>query len=340
MSALIRPLLPRILVVTALLAAPLVLSGFRLFLLTEVLITGLLAASLGLLVGFTGLPSLGHAAYFGVGGYAAASVSIGLTSNGFAQLGAAVVLASAVALVTGGLAVRTRGVTFLMLTLAFAQLLFTLAVRWSSVTGGTNGLGGVRHVSLLPGGGGVLTSDVAFYFYALAAFGVGYAVLRRLVESPFGHALVGIRENEARMRSLGYWVVGYKLASFCVAGAVAGYAGAVFVQHNRFIAPDNVSFVVSALVMIMVIVGGARTLVGPVIGAAVVLVLRDELSSLLLDRWELVLGVIFIVIVYVAPNGIAGLGVRLRRLVAGTSPRPARPQPAGRSQRAAVRGRS
>lgn len=326
MTVLSRNLLGGVLV-AALAAAPLVVSEFRLFVLTEVLITGLFAASLGLLVGFTGLPSLGHAAYFGVGGYAAASVAVRLTSNGLAQIGAAVLLAVAVALITGWLAVRTRGITFLMLTLAFAQLLFTLAVRWSSVTGGTNGLGGIPQVSLVPGGP-ALVSERAFYFYALAAFLIGYAFLRGVVGSPFGDALIGIRENEARMRSLGYWVDGHKLASFCIAGAVAGYAGALFVQHNRFIAPESVSFDVSALALIMVIVGGARTLVGPVIGAAVVLVLRDELSSLLLEQWELVLGLVFVLIVYLAPDGIGGLGLQLRRIVAGRSAGTEPPAPA------------
>ncbi|MDQ3783146.1 MAG: branched-chain amino acid ABC transporter permease [Actinomycetota bacterium] len=298
-------------VVAALAMAPFLLTEFRLFVLTEVLITGLFAASLGLLVGFTGLPSLGHAAYFGVGGYAAATVAIEVTSNGLIQIGAAVALAALVAAVTGWLAVRTGGITFLMLTLAFAQLLFTLAVRWSSVTGGTNGLGGIPRTSLLPGGAAVLVTDETIYFYTLIAFLLGYGFLRVVVRSPFGDAIVGIRENEARMRSLGYGVDGYKLASFCIAGAVAGYAGALFVQHSRFIAPDNLSFDVSALALIMVVVGGARTLVGPVIGAAVVLVLRDELSTLLLERWEVALGIIFVLIVYLAPGGISNLGSRM-----------------------------
>lgn len=309
----IVPTLAKVAAVAALVAAPLALSDFRLFLLTEVLITGLLASSLGLLVGFTGLPSLGHAGYFGVGGYTAALVATRLTSNGFVQIAAAVALASLVALMTGWLAVRTRGITFLMLTLAFAQLLFTLAASWTPVTGGTSGLAGVPSVSLLPGEGLVLDSDQAFYFYVLVAFMVGYAVLRQVVASPFGHALVGVRENESRMRSLGYSVAGYKLASFCIAGAVAGYAGALFVQHNRFVSPENISFLVSALVMIMVIVGGSATLLGPVIGAAVVLLLRDQLSSWLLDGWQLVLGIIFVLIVYAAPGGLVGLAGQLRR---------------------------
>lgn len=287
------------------------ISDFRLFLLTEILITGLLAASLGLLVGFTGLPSLGHAGFFGVGAYTAALVATKLTTNGLVQIAAAVGLASIVALVTGWLAVRTRGVTFLMLTLAFAQVLFTLAASWTSVTGGTSGLAGVPAVSVLPGI--VIGTDMAFYFYVLVAFVLGYAVLQRVVSSPFGHALVGVRENESRMRSLGYSVTGYKLASFCIAGGVAGYAGALFVQHSRFVSPENIFFLVSALVMIMVIIGGAGSLVGPVIGAGVVLLLRDELSSLLRDQWQLVLGVIFVVIVYAAPNGIVGIAIQFQR---------------------------
>lgn len=303
-------------VVAVLAVAPLLLGEFRLFVLTEVLIYGLFAASLGLLVGFTGLPSLGHAAYFGVGGYAAATVAIEVTSNGLVQIGVAVALAALVALVTGWLAVRTGGITFLMLTLAFAQLLFALAVGWSSVTGGTNGLGGIPRPSLLPGGSAVLATDQTMYFYILVGFLLGYGFLRMVVGSPFGDAIVGIRENEARMRSLGYAVDGYKLASFCIAGAVAGYAGALFVQHSRFIAPDNVSFDVSALALIMVIVGGARTLVGPVIGAAVVLVLRDELATLLLERWEVALGIIFVLIVYLAPGGISNLGSRMGLIAA------------------------
>lgn len=330
-------ILARGVAVLALAAAPFVISDFRLFLLTEILITGLLAASLGLLVGFTGLPSLGHAAYFGVGAYSAALVATKLTSNGLVQILAAVGLASMVALVTGWLAVRTRGVTFLMLTLAFAQVLFTLAASWTSLTGGTSGLAGVPAVSLLPGM--VIESDLAFYFYALVAFLLGYAVLQRVVSSPFGHALVGVRENESRMRSLGYSVTGYKLASYCIAGGVAGYAGALFVQHNRFVSPENMSFLVSALVMIMVIVGGAGSLVGPVIGAGVVLLLRDELSSLLLGEWQLVLGVIFVVIVYAAPNGLVGIAIQLQRAAGLVLRRPGGAEATGTAHRASVEER-
>lgn len=332
------PIVAKGIAVAALAAAPFVISDFRLFLLTEILITGLLAASLGLLVGFTGLPSLGHAGFFGVGAYTAALVAINVTDNGVVQILAAVGLASMVALVTGWLAVRTRGVTFLMLTLAFAQVLFTLAASWTSVTGGTSGLAGVPAVSLLPGL--VVDSDLAFYFYVLVAFVLGYAVLQRVESSPFGKALVGVRENESRMRSLGYSVTGYKLASFCIAGGAAGYAGALFVQHNRFVSPENISFLVSALVMIMVIVGGAGSLVGPVIGAGVVLLLRDELSSLLLDQWQLVLGIIFVLIVYAAPNGLVGITMQLQRATRLVLRRVGGAKATGSAQQAPVEDRS
>ena len=302
----------RVAVIAAvLLVAPLPLNDFRTGLLTEILIFGLLAASLDVLVGYTGLPSLGHATYFGVGGYVAALAARGMTDSAPVGLLAATVGALAVAGATGWLAVRTRGVYFLMLTLAFAQLLFSLAVTWAPVTGGANGLS-VPRFALLPGDRGLLLDGpLVFYYYVLAAFALGYFLLHRLVTSPFGRSLVGLRENEARMRSVGYSVLGYKLAAFCVAGAVGGFAGALFVQHQRFISPTNVSFEISALVLIMVIMGGSGTLYGPVAGAALVLLIRDELSSRF-QHWELLLGLVFIGFVYFLPRGAAGLLRRAR----------------------------
>jgi branched-chain amino acid transport system permease protein len=295
-------------------AAPFLLGEFRLFLLTEILIFGLVAASLDLLVGFTGLLSLGHAAYFGVGGYTAALVATRLTDNGVVGILLAVVATTFVAAVTGWLAVRTRGVYFLMLTLAFAQLLFVLALRWEPVTGGSNGIIGIPRTGLLPGDDGdTLASEASFYYYVLIAFLLGYVLLRRIGDSPFGKALTGIRENEARMHALGYGVVRYKLASFCIAGAMAGYAGALFLQHERFISPSNVSFEVSAFALIAVILGGVGTLYGPVLGAALVIVLREELSSGFDENWKLLLGVVFVLFVYLAPRGIGGLATSARR---------------------------
>lgn len=302
-----------------LVVVPYTLTEFGILLLTQVLIFGLFAASLDLLVGFTGMPSLGHATYFGIGGYTAGLVAEKLTGNGPLAIIIAVVIAALVALPTGWLAVRTRGIYFLMLTLAFSQLLFSLATTWTPVTGGSNGLVGLPSPELLPGDEGqTLIDDRALYYYVLGAFLIGYWVLRRVVRSPFGRTLVGIRENEARMRSIGYGVTGYKLAAFCIAGAVGGYAGALFAQHARFVTPETAAFEQSALALIMVIIGGAGTLYGPVLGAVVVVLLRDELSTRF-ENWELVLGVVFVAIVYLLPRGIGGLfgaagGRRLQQL--------------------------
>lgn len=310
--------LRRLPVLALLVLLPYVLGTFRLGLLTEVLIFGLLAASLDLLVGFTGLPSLGHATYFGVGGYAAALVARNLTGNVLLGLLVAVVVAALVAVVTGWLAVRTRGVYFLMLTLAFAQLLFSLALTWQPVTGGSNGLS-VPTIDLLPGV--TLTSTLRFYFFVLVVFGLGYLTLRRVVDSPFGRSLVGVRENEARMRSLGYSTLRYKLAAFVIAGAFGGLAGGLFAYFQRFISPDNVAFQISALALIMVIVGGVGTLYGPVIGAAFILLLRDELSARF-ENWEIMLGAVFVLFVYFLPTGLGGLMQRLDALRGRGDPEP------------------
>jgi branched-chain amino acid transport system permease protein len=292
------------LVAVLLAIAPFSLNAFRIRLLTEVLIFGLFAASLDLLVGFTGLVSLGHALAFGVSAYTAGLIAIHLTTNAPLTLLAGIAMATLVSLVTGVLLVRSRGVYFLMLTLAFAQLGFSVAETWTPVTGGANGLP-LPIFELYPGST-VLGNVAWFYYYALAAFVLGYLALRRVTESPFGRSLIGVRENEERMRSVGYSVAGYKLAAYCTAGAFAGYAGALYAQQYRFLSPGVVGFEFSALVFVMVVIGGRGTLFGPVLGAGVVLLLRDELSSRF-EQWQLALGVVFILVVYFLPQGFGGL---------------------------------
>jgi branched-chain amino acid transport system permease protein len=311
------PWLVRVPVLALLALAPLVLGDFRLFLLTSVLIFGLFAASLDLLVGYAGLLSAGHAAYWGVGAYAAALVATRWTPNAFAQLGVAVAATALAAVATGWLAVRARGVYFLMLTLAFSQLLFTLALTWDSLTHGSNGLP-TPAPRLLSSGGDPL-DGTAFYYYALVSFAVGYLFLRVVVAYPFGRALVAIRENEARLSSVGYNVFAYKLAAFCLAGAVAGYAGALAVQHAKYVSPSDVSFEISALALVAVIVGGRATLYGAVLGAAFVYIVRDELSSAFSEHWRLVLGLVFIGVVYVLPRGLGGLVQQVGREFAQSS---------------------
>jgi branched-chain amino acid transport system permease protein len=302
----------RVAVIALLACAPLLLDNYRTFLLTEILAFGLFAASLDLLIGFSGLASLGHGGYFGVGGYAAGLLAMHATSNVFAQLTVAAGVAAGVALVTGIFAVRSRGVYFLMLTLAFGQLLWVLALNWTSLTGGSNGIYGLP-VPTIGGASKWLLATDHFYWYALVAFFVGYLVLRAIVGSPFGRALAGIRENETRMRSLGYNVPLYKLGVFAIAGGIAGYAGALACQQARYFSPDAMSFEVSAVAVVAIVIGGQRSLLGAALGAALYYVLRDQLSDQLSGHWELPLGAVFVLVVYLLPTGIVGGGRWLRR---------------------------
>jgi branched-chain amino acid transport system permease protein len=306
-----RPTL-RLVVIALLVAAPLFLDHYRTFLLTEILIFGLFAASLDLLIGYAGMPSLGQGGYYGVGAYTAGLLALHATTNAFAQILVAAAVAAGVALVTGVFAVRSRGVYFLMLTLAFGQLLWVLALNWASLTGGSNGIFGIP-TPTLAGSSGWLGQSDHFYWYTLGVFLVGYAVLRLVVDSPFGRALDAIRENEGRMASLGYNVPLYKLAAFTVAGGLAGYAGALACQQPRYFSPEGMSFEVSAVAAVVVIIGGLRSLVGGVLGAAVYYVLRDQLSDVLSSHWQLALGAAFVLVVYLLPGGIVGGARRVLR---------------------------
>jgi branched-chain amino acid transport system permease protein len=304
----------RIVVLALLVTAPAILDNYRTYLLTQILIFGLFAASLDVLLGYTGLASLGHAGYFGVGGYAAGLLAEHVTPNAFAQLGVALAAAAGVALLTGLFAVRSRGIYFLMLTLAFGELLWVLALNWTSLTGGSNGIYGLP-VATIAGNSTWLATTNHFYWYVLGAFVVGYVVLKTVVGSPFGRALGGIRGNEERMSSLGYDVTVTKLAVFTFAGAVAGYAGALACQQAKYFSPDEMSFGVSAVAVVVIVIGGQRTLIGAVLGAAFYYVIRDQLSGVLSSHWQLALGIVFVLVVYLLPGGLVAGGQRLRRAV-------------------------
>jgi branched-chain amino acid transport system permease protein len=183
------------------------------------------------------------------------------------------------------------------------------------VTGGSNGLFGIPQPALGTTDRALRGND-RFYWYALAVFLVGYGMLRMIVASPFGRALGAIRENEGRMSSLGYNVPLYKLTAFTIAGAVAGYAGALFLQQPKYFSPEGMSFEVSALAVVALIVGGQRSLLGPVLGAAFVYVIRDQLASVLAEHWRLVLGAVFVLVVYLLPGGFVAAGRAARRRVA------------------------
>ena len=301
------------LVVLILLAAvPLFVAPFQTSMLARMLIFALLAVSLDLLVGVTGLPSLGHAAYFGIGAYTAGLVAKYWTAAAPIPLLAAVAVAAFAAAATGWLAVRSHGVFFLMLTLAIGELIQQLAESWSGVTGGDNGLSGIPAVEVA---GEPLSLVGYVYWYVLFFAVLGFAVIWAVSRSPFGAALRGIRDNEPRMRSLGYSPFRYKLAGFVLAGAIAGLAGGLFAsQQFALVTPADLGFTTSALALLAVAVGGAGSLWGPAIGAAVVVLIRDVYGPDLDGHGTLVLGIVFIVAVYSLRNGLAGLATtRFRR---------------------------
>ena len=296
----------KLLGLAALLVFPFVAPTYPRSLMIEVLIFAIFAMSLDLLMGYTGLVSFGHAAFFGLGGYVAAYSSQHLSANLLVELPLLIAVTGAVAFAIGFFALRTSGIYFLMLTLAFAQMLFSLAIKWSAVTGGSDGMPverpylGVGDAALRFG------ADFNFYYLTLALFLGAWWLLARLVGSPFGHTLRGIKENEARMRALGYDTWRFKISAFVVAGLLAGLAGMLLAAFNRHAAPESLYWTVSGQAIIMVLVGGAGSLAGPILGAALVHLLPSYVSSYT-ERWQSILGLVFIGFVLFAPRGIYGL---------------------------------
>jgi branched-chain amino acid transport system permease protein len=278
-------------------------------LVTTILIWSIFAMSLDLLLGYTGLPSLGHAAYFGIAAYTVALLNMhwGIESfslNLLVGLGIAVLTS----LVFGLLILRTTHVTFLLITLALAQVLWGLAFRWSGFTGGDNGISGLQRPTVF----GHSLASVDNYYYAVLVFFAVAALLMYLVTiSPFGHSLVGIRESTSRMLALGYNVWLHKYIVVVIAGLFAGLAGILEAYQQQFVAPNVVEVQTSVKVLLIVMIGGAGTLIGPAIGAAGVLLLEDFVSRET-ERWLMVMGALYILLVLVAPRGIVG---ELRNMV-------------------------
>lgn len=279
-------------------ALPLVLSNYQVGLATEVLIFGILAMSIDILAGFAGRTSLGHGAIFGVSTYVAVycSAQLGLSpAIGFVLgVAAATLVAAAFAL----LAVRTTGVYFLLLTLALGMIVWGVCLRWTQVTGGENGMrADVRPAALM--------DQSAFYWAVLATATTVSFAMWRFVHSPFGLTLRGIRDSESRMRSLGYNVPLHVFIGFTVSGFFAGVAGALYAMFNNFVSPSTVALAQSVEGVLMMIAGGVGTLFGAFVGAAAIIALENMVSAYT-ERWQMVLGVTFVLIMIFAPEGIIG----------------------------------
>jgi branched-chain amino acid transport system permease protein len=279
-------------------ALPFVLSNYQTGLATEMLIFGMLAMSIDILAGFAGRTSLGHGAIFGVSSYVVvyASAQTGLPPAAALVLG--VIAATLVAAVFALLAVRTSGVYFLLLTLALGMIIWGICLRWTQVTGGENGLrGDVRPV--------FLAAHRGFYWTVLAATTLVSYAMWRFVRSPFGLTLLGIRDSESRMKSLGYNVSLHLFMGFAVSGFFAGIAGALYAMYNNFVSPSTVALAQSVEGVLMMIAGGVGTLFGGFVGAAAIITLENVVSAYT-ERWQTVLGLTFIIIMIFAPDGIIG----------------------------------
>lgn len=279
-------------------------SRYATTILRDMLVLGIFATSLDLLVGSSGLPSLGHAAFFGSGAYAAAIVAQRLASDDLLLgIAAAVLVSAALALLIGTFAVRAAGIFFLMLTLAFAQMVFALAFQATDLTGGSNGFSGVHRPTLF---GLDFNAPDALFELVATIFVLIVVLLWRIRTSAYGRALVGLRENERRMRALGYNTTRLKLSAFVLAGALAGVGGALSGYALRFVSTNDVSVGRSIDAFVSVLVGGSGSLLGPAIGAVVVLYIERVLPSSI-PFAETVLGLVFIVFVLAARQGIVGL---------------------------------
>lgn len=297
-AAIQRSALGFVLVLVIFGALPLVVSSYQMSIANEILIFALLAMSIDVLAGYAGRTSLGHGALFGISTY----VVIYWTSvyGGSAWVGCllGVVVATLAAAIFAAFAVRVSGVYFLLLTLALGMIVWGVCLRWTSITGGENGIRGVGRPDLI-------ASPTAFYYATLAVVLLMTFLIWRFVRSPFGLTLRGIRDSESRMRSLGYGTSVHMFVAFTVTGFFAGVAGALYALFNNFVSPSTVQLSQSVEGLLMAIIGGVGTLFGSFIGAAAIIMLENFVSAYT-ARWQMVLGLMFIVTMIFAPQGILG----------------------------------
>jgi branched-chain amino acid transport system permease protein len=291
----------------AALLAPFAVGQFWMTLITQIYIYGLLALSVDLLLGHAGLYSLCHASFFAVAAYTTAILQV--------RHGVPTLLAAPAGIVAGtllailyGASVRTRGVYFILMTIALGYIIWGAVYRWASFTGGDNGITNVPPPSI---GSVTIASQTAYYYFALAVVLLCALGYRILIRSPFGLTLRGIKASESRMRSLGYRTTKHLYVAFVISGAMASLAGVLYVYYNRFINPVAASFQISVEVSLMAIVGGSGTIIGPFLGSGIVLGLRNWVSSFF-EFHAAVMGIVFIATILWAPHGLVGLFSRLR----------------------------
>jgi branched-chain amino acid transport system permease protein len=285
-------------------AAPGALSSYWVGLLTQVVIFAILAMSLDILLGYTGLPSLGHAGIFGVAAYTVAVMSTTYHAGFWTCVVSGIVVGLLLSLALGLLVSHVRDVYFLMITLALGMVLWGVSYRWIPVTGGDNGISGIPRLEAhagLP-----ISGAIPFYYVALLVFAASAILMALIMSSPFGFTLRGIRENESRMKSLGFntWLHCY--VSYVLAGIFASIAGVMWAYYNGFVSPSFQDLTASSELFLMVTLGGPGTLIGPALGAGAIVLLKNVISTYT-QRWLLILGTVYIVTILAAPQGLWNL---------------------------------
>jgi len=287
-------------------------GSFVVLLATRAMAFAILAMSVDLLLGYTGMSSMGQAAYFGVGAYLTAVLAtkfhIGMGWDFWLVVVLGILLGAALAALFGLFAIRAGGVYFLMITLALGQCVWGLAYRWNSLTGGDNGI----NMSGRPHFGLDLGNEVTFFYLVFAFFTISMILMYVLVRSPFGRSLAGIRERELRMQILGYNTWLHKYIAFIIAGGFGGLAGVLWAHTNGHVSPETVVLTTSVDALLMVVLGGAGTLVGATIGTAIVFGLREYLSTLV-PWWQYVLGGVYVLTILYLPMGLMGIPSRIRQ---------------------------
>jgi branched-chain amino acid transport system permease protein len=287
-----------------LMLAPPVISTYWLGILTWILIFGILAMSLDILMGYTGLPSFGHAAFFGIAAYTVAILSTRYQIGFWGCAAAAILLTTVVAAIFGLLVAHTKGVYFLMITLALSMVVWGLAFRWVDMTAGDNGIAGIPRPEF--GGSVSMWDEATFYYFVLAIYIAVFLLIYLFLSSPFGRSLKGIRESESRMRVLGYNTWLHKYLSYVVAGMFASVSGILWAYYNGFVSPSDIEITASFEAFLMVILGGPGTLIGPALGAGIIIFLQNLLSAYT-ERWLIAIGTIYILTIIFLPGGLMSL---------------------------------
>lgn len=294
-------IIKNLIIIVVLIIIPILLpSEYYINLISTILIFALLAMSLNILVGYTGLSSLGHAGFFGAAGYCAGVINILLGRGFLASFIGALVFSILLAAIFGFINVRTKGTTFFMVTIALGQILWGASQTWTSITGGANGMIGFSDPSFF---GIQIKSAQSYYYLIIVVFIICFYIIYRLINSSFGLTLRGIKDNSKRMSHLGYNIYLHVWIAYVISGTFAGIAGILFVFFNHFNSPEVLSLVNSAKALMMVLVGGVGTFGGPLLGA-VIIVSLENLISTFTNRWVLIMGLLYIIVVLFSPEGL------------------------------------